>query len=435
MGARGLSPRSRGAARQRGVAVRSAWISRGFFAVVAVVAVAAVLSGTACTRWGKPGPVPPTIAPLVSLYVDPAHGSDSTGNGSQTAPYKTLTKAMQVLGSAKVISTSGVTVFLASGAYVAANGEQFPIVVPKTVAIDGTGFGMGPNSGTYIDGFGQDTTFEQLVHAAANSAYATLEIAAGASVSLSDVYVGASKLTLPGPKAGYWSLDVLGTLDATTSSFGAGMVSSAPTVSGILVPGGVLTCSSCLVHGNYFGIGGLSVPAPTSSPYAATPSITLNTSAGDSTIAAKVADILTDGTIDVTATGERFEKGEYAFADSLHPVVVNLTARGAVDFGGGVAQSTGGNVFIGARTTEISIVRRFETVSALDDTWNPNQQGANRSGSYARKVTFKVGASGKNVEIRSDASGSTVVVGPAAVPTPTPTGYPSVSPSPTATAS
>ena len=98
--------------------------------------------------------------------------------------------------------------------------------------------------------------------------------------------------------------------------------------------------------------------------------------------------------MNVTASGETFEQGVYAYADALEPIVP-VPVRGAIDFGGGAAASTGGNDFIGARITEILVTRRNETVSALDDTWNPNQQGANRSGQYKRTITFASGATGQ----------------------------------------
>ncbi|HMF27275.1 MAG TPA: hypothetical protein VKE42_00800, partial [Candidatus Cybelea sp.] len=91
----------------------------------------------------------------------------------------------------------------------------------------------------------------------------------------------------------------------------------------------------------------------------------------------------------------------------------------------------GGNNFIGARKTEIFLTRRSETVSALDDTWNPRQQGATRGGNYLKAHTFAAGAAGKNVTIRQDAVGTTVMVGPAVIPTPTPSSSPSPSPTPT----
>jgi Protein of unknown function (DUF1565) len=404
------------------------WVSRLFFALVAAMAIAGIASGTACTRWGQPGPITPTLAPLSQLYVDPSTGSDTSGNGSQTKPYKTLTKAVSVLAGAKSVSPNGVTIFLSGGQYVTRNGEVFPIVLPRDVTITGSNYGRGPRSGTFINGLGEDTLFESIVHAPPKTAYTTLEIAPTVSVNLSDLYVGASSIRLPGSKSGYVAVDDLGTLNVSTAGLGAGIVSSLRAVSGVLVAGGSFTCTSCQIRGNDFGVGGISVPIATASPYATPPSITLMRQTSDSTIAAKIVDIATDGSVDVTTSGETFERSRYAFADVLTPVVSSAT-RGAIDFGGGAANSAGGNSFIGALTTEIYLKRRYETVNALDDTWNPRQQRANRNGQYAKKLTFGSGTSGKNVTIVKDALGSTVTVGPAIVPTATPSG----SPGPTAT--
>lgn len=424
-----------------------AWASRFFFSVVAVMALAALMSGTACTRWGKPGAIPPTLTPLSSIYVDPTTGSDSSGNGTQTKPYRTLTKAVDVLATSKSLSPNGVTINLSNGDYTAANGEKFPIVVPKSVSIMGTNFGTGARNGTFIDGSGQDTIFEELVHAPERSAYTALEIASGTTVSISGIYVGASKLKLPNSRAAYWSLDVLGNLSANLSNFGSGTVSKALSVSGVLVAGGTLSCTSCEIQGNDFGVGAISVTVPVSTAYPsatpsttptgtpssepALPSVTLTHSGGDSTIAAKTVDLLTDASVDVSVSGEVFERAKFAFADSFPPIV-NIPFHGTVDFGGGISGSAGGNNFIGARVSEISVVRRNETISALDDTWNPSQQGASPSGRYKKMVIFAAppGASGKNVTIRGNARGSTVTVGPAVVPTPTPSVGPSISPTP-----
>jgi hypothetical protein len=404
--------------------MQSAWCSRLFFAVVATMALSAVLSGTACTRWGKPGPVPPTVTPLSSIYVNPASGSDTTGNGSNSKPYRTLTKAVAVLASAKAFAQSGVTIFLAAGTYSTANGETFPIVVPTNVTISGTNYGRGPANGSFVDGVGEDKIFESAVHAGARTAYATLEAVPPANVNLGNLYVGASKLHLPNSRAAYWSFDVLGTLNGSNVELGAGIVPATRNANGVLV-GGSLNCSSCQIQGNTFGIGGLTVPIATASPVA--PTITLTKAVVDSTVAAKIVDIITDGSVNVSATSETFELAKYAFEDSLAPVV-GVPLRGTVDFGGGANGSTGGNSFIGARNTEIAIVRRSEVVSALDDTWNPNQQGANRNGQYPKTITFGSGAHGQNVTILHTASGSTVMVGPAPVPTPSTTPSPTSSP-------
>jgi hypothetical protein len=410
----------------------SAWLSRFFFAVVAAMAIAGIVSGTACTRWGQPGPVTPTVAPLTSLYVDPSTGSDTAGNGSSTKPYKSITKAVAVLAAAKSISSNGVTIFLASGDYNAANGEKFPIVVPTKVSIMGSNYGTGPKSGTFIDGIGEDRIFESLVHAPAHTAYATLEVVPPASINFTDVYVGASKLSLPSSRAAYFSLDLIGAMNASNSSFGAGIVTSLRNVNGVLVASGSFTCGSCAIRGNDFGVAALTVPLPTTSPSSGVPSITLMRATADSTIAAKIVDIITDGSANVTASGEAFELSKYAFEDSLAPIVP-VPVRGTVDFGGGAVHSGGLNAFIGARNSEIAIVRGSETIVALDDFWNPNQQRANRNGQYTNEIIFGSGASGKNVTILGNAAGSTVTVGPAAVPTPTPSGSPGPTPTPTPT--
>jgi hypothetical protein len=408
------------------------------------MALAALVSGTACTRWGKPSAIPATITPISSIHVNPTTGSDTSGNGSLDKPYKTLTKAVEVLSSSKL--SSSIVIYLANGDYTAANGEKFPIVIPTAVTITGMNFGSGARRGTFIDGFGQDTLFEELVHAPPRSAYTTLEIAAGIKVTMSEIYLGASTLKLPSSHASYWSLDVLGELDAMLSNFGAGAVSLVPSASGALLAGGTLNCASCEIRGNEFGIGALSVTVPISTAYPSTspssspsatpssepsaPSMTLTHSNGDSTIGAKVVDIVTDGSIDVTVSGETFEGGKYAFEDSLQPII-GVPVPGAVDFGGGFTDSPGGNIFLGARVSEISIVRASETITALDDTWNPSQQGASRHGQYRRMFTFGAGAHGKNVTILHNARGSTVTVGPAVLPTPTPSIGPSISPTPT----
>ncbi|MGA8098800.1 MAG: DUF1565 domain-containing protein, partial [Candidatus Cybelea sp.] len=306
--------------------MRGRWFARLFFAVIAAFAVAGVMAGTACTRWGQPGPTVPMVGLISKLFVDPNMGSDTSGNGSQTNPYKTLTKAVEVLTSAKNLNPMGVSITLANGDYNAANGEKFPIVIPTNVSLTGLSFGMGVKSGAFINGLGEDTIFENLVHAPRRSAYTTLEIVA-ASVNVSDVYVGASTLSLPGSHATYVSLDNLATMIVSTSSFGAGITSALPNVGGVLVAGGSFTCHSCLIRGHEFGIGALTVPIATASPSAITPTVVLDHSSGDAAITAKVVAVLTDGSVNVTTQEQTFQGGQFAFADALAPVVP-VTIRG-----------------------------------------------------------------------------------------------------------
>ncbi|HET6275459.1 MAG TPA: DUF1565 domain-containing protein [Candidatus Cybelea sp.] len=412
--------------------MQSGWFARLFFAVVGVLAVAALMSGTACTRWGQPGPVTPTIAPLPPIFVDPVKGSDSSGNGSQSKPYKTLTKAMSVFLAAKQV-TSAFVINLEPGSYTAANGEIFPIVVPKNVTIKGFAYGHGPQAGTFINGAGEDTIFEKLVHASPHTAYTTLEVLPPAMVGFSNIYVGAAKFSPPGSNSFYASLDAIGSTNASDSTFGVAILPRVNNLDGVLVAGGAFSCTSCLIRGNDFGIGALTVPLPTASPYATGPSIVLAHGDADSTIVARVFDIITDGSVSLNVSGEKFAKAQYAFSDSFSPVVP-VPVRGAVDFGGGVTVSPGENAFIGALRTEINIVRRNESVYALDDVWNPREQGANRNGSYSHRIIFdSMSAPGKNVTIAHDATGSTVTVGPAPVPTPSSSASPSAPPTSTPT--
>ena len=146
----------------------------------------------------------------------------------------------------------------------------------------------------------------------------------------------------------------------------------------------------------------------------------------DASISARVTDIATDGSANITASNQSFLRAAYGFQDSLKPIAA--VTPGAVDFGGGAGKSTGGNVFIGAHVTEIDISRRSETIYALDDYWNPRAAEANRNSQYSRRIVFAAGASGKNVTIVKSAVGLTVTVGPAVAPTPTPTTSPSPTP-------
>jgi len=71
-------------------------------------------------------------------------------------------------------------------------------------------------------GVGEDVAFEKLVGAPPSTAFTTLEVGEQVSgVSVSGVYVGSSRLALPGNGL-YAALDALGSLSATRSSFAAG---------------------------------------------------------------------------------------------------------------------------------------------------------------------------------------------------------------------
>jgi len=64
----------------------------------------------------------------VTLFVDPRQGSDVTGNGSDRAPFKTITYAAKVAQPYSVIQ-------LTAGIYSAQTGEKFPIQLKPNVSL------------------------------------------------------------------------------------------------------------------------------------------------------------------------------------------------------------------------------------------------------------------------------------------------------------
>ena len=79
-----------------------------------------------------------------TLFVNPASGSDGAA-GSQSAPFKTIARALQQI-------KSGTKIQLAPGTYSAATGEAFPIVIPSGVTVLGNESNKG--SGIQITGGG-----------------------------------------------------------------------------------------------------------------------------------------------------------------------------------------------------------------------------------------------------------------------------------------
>ncbi|WP_162183006.1 DUF1565 domain-containing protein [Neosynechococcus sphagnicola] len=78
----------------------------------------------------------PTIATLV--YVNPATGDDLRGNGSSTAPFKTITQALQA-------SQPNTVIQLAAGTYSLDTGEQFPLLMKPGVTLKGDAPSRGRN--------------------------------------------------------------------------------------------------------------------------------------------------------------------------------------------------------------------------------------------------------------------------------------------------
>lgn len=404
------------------------WLARTFFLVVAAIALTGLISGVACTRRGKSSPIPPTASPLTTISVNPKTGSDSTGNGTTDKPYRTLTKAVAVVKSS---TTPGLTIALAQGTYDAANGEIFPIVIPTGMTIAGSGYAGGRfrNTGTFINGAGEDVAFEKLVGAPPSTAFTTLEVGEEVSgVSVSGVYVGSSRLALPGNGL-YAAVDALGSLSATRSSFAAGTALTHPNVSGVILPSGTLSCTACTIVGSDRALLAFTVPNGVG------PSIVLAGQPTQSIIGGRIG-IATDGSASVDAAYQTFQSKEYGYQDSIVPIASPIPVAAAVDFGQGPTQSAGGNVFIGAQSvrSEISVTVAQTTVSALGNVWNPLTQGTDAHGQYPKVRTFHPGDTGRNVSIAPRAAGATVRVGPISTtpqPSPTPTGSPGPTASPT----
>ncbi len=405
------------------------WLSRVFFLIVAGAALAGLLGGVACTRRGKSSPIPPTASPLTTIEVNPATGSDTTGNGTADKPYKTLTKAVAVV---KGLTTQGLTIQLATGNYNAANGEVFPIVVPVGTSIVGTAYGSGPfrNQGSFVDGAGEDTTFEKLAGLGSRRAFTTFEIAQDvtSAVSLSGVYLGASRLALPAGGA-YAAVNVLGSLTATRVTFAAGTRLTHPAIGGVLVPSGTLICTACTILGSDYALLALALPTGFG------PTIHLGGQPAQSIVGGNIG-IFTDSTASIDASFQTFASKRYAYRDGVAPIASPFPGTGIVDFGHGPTQSQGGNIFIGASKmiSEISVTAAEAFVFARADTWNASTQGTNAQGQYPRERIFRPGASGRNVTVDAKAAGSTVEVGPypPATPTPSPGPTPSGGPTPSA---
>jgi len=89
----------------------------------------------------------PSINQVDATYVDSVMGSDISGTGNQSNPFKTITYAITVLGSRKSIE-------LSPGEYNAATGETFPISLPQGAIIHGSGTDISSGGYSRISGSG-----------------------------------------------------------------------------------------------------------------------------------------------------------------------------------------------------------------------------------------------------------------------------------------
>ncbi|WP_100899740.1 DUF1565 domain-containing protein [Nostoc flagelliforme] len=80
-----------------------------------------------------PNPVPlgeKTTSQVNVLFVNPNGGDDKAGNGSESAPIKTITQALRLANANTVI-------MLSTGTYSAETGEEFPLIMKPGVSIQG----------------------------------------------------------------------------------------------------------------------------------------------------------------------------------------------------------------------------------------------------------------------------------------------------------
>lgn len=92
--------------------------------------------------------IPPLPSNAASIYVDATNGSDTTGDGSQSAPYRTITYATNKASSGSIIQ-------LLPGTYSEASGETFPLQLKAGQILRGDESTLGEGyvivgGGTYI---------------------------------------------------------------------------------------------------------------------------------------------------------------------------------------------------------------------------------------------------------------------------------------------
>ncbi|MEO0684776.1 MAG: DUF1565 domain-containing protein, partial [Cyanobacteria bacterium J06649_11] len=86
------------------------------------------------------------ISQVNVLFVNPSIGNDQQANGSENAPFKTISQALTIAKDNTVIR-------LTPGTYSAETGEKFPLIIKKSVAIEGESRTQG--KGVIIQGGGE----------------------------------------------------------------------------------------------------------------------------------------------------------------------------------------------------------------------------------------------------------------------------------------
>lgn len=71
-----------------------------------------------------------TLSQVKAVFVNPSVGDDTTGNGSDRTPFKTITQALRV-------ATGNTVIMLAPGTYSTETGEVFPLMLKAGISIQG----------------------------------------------------------------------------------------------------------------------------------------------------------------------------------------------------------------------------------------------------------------------------------------------------------
>lgn len=282
---------------------------------------------TACGG-GSTGAVTPAGVPSAiqgkSFYVNPATGSDTTGDGSVNAPYKTLTKAIQMASA--IAATSGANIYAASGLYSTVSGETFPIKPTKGDNIIGTGIAQ--ISGTGVATFGGGNLSGYAL------SYAVF-FSSGVAANMTSMSIGGSQETIG--------------VDNATVTLSNNSLSGSTDVAMVVSDGAHLTLSGNTVNNGVWGL------------------------------------LLADPTTVVVARGNSILTQNM---DAIHIGYTSAVPGTALDLGTATNPGNntilGSATGMGLNLANVSATSGV--VQAVGNTWHPNIQGANFAGHYASAV-------------------------------------------------
>jgi len=260
----------------------------------------------------------------VSIYVDATLGNDATGTGSASAPYKTITKTIQV--SSAVAATQGANIYVASGVYNAGGGEVFPIM---------------PSTGDNLIGAG---------NVQVSGTGATYTKAAGDYAGMPLSYV---MVFTPG---------------VTGSMTGISLGGSAETI-------GIIGATVTLTGNTFSGSTNVVLFAGSGAQ------LTLNSNTLNNGNLASV--LVADAGTHVVARGNVIS-GCAQYGVVVGPITP--ISASAMDLG--TVTSPGNNTILGGATVTgvgllIDWITAGTTIQAVGNTWHPSTQGADASGHYA----------------------------------------------------